>query len=103
MYTGHIFDAICKVEKYIGDSIYQQFSGNEMMIDAVIRQFEIIGEAATNLSQDFKDSNPEIPCREMSDMRNVLIHNYAGVNVKIVWETYKNNLPKLKESIREMI
>ena len=74
-----------------------------MMIDAVVRQFEIIGEAAGKLSSDFRDANPEIPVRDMIDMRNILIHNYAGVNTKIIWDTYLNDIADLEESLRKCL
>ena len=82
---------------------YEQFVSNEMMVDAVVRQLEIIGEAANNLSSDFRESHPEIPFRDIIDMRNLLIHNYAGINTKVVWETCKTNLPELKTFVAEVL
>jgi len=77
-----------------------QFVANRMMVDAVVRQLEIIGEATSKLSKDFREANPEIPFRDIIDMRNVLIHDYAGVNTTIVWETCKNDLPQLREAVK---
>ena len=82
---------------------YEQFVSNEMMVDAVVRQLEIIGEAANNLSSDFRESHPEIPFRDIIDMRNLLIHNYAEINTKVVWETCKTNLPELKTFVAEVL
>lgn len=99
LYLRHILDAIEKIETYICDVSYEQFLSNEMMVDAVVRQLEIIGEAATNLSDDFRRNHSEIPFRDIIDMRNVLIHDYAGVNTRVVWQTCKKNLLDLKEFI----
>ncbi len=99
MYLGHIRDAIEKIESYTGDVSYEQFLSNSMIIDAVVRQLEIIGEASNNLSEDFRKNYAQVPFRDIIDMRNILIHGYAGVNDKIVWDTCKKNLPDLKKFI----
>jgi uncharacterized protein with HEPN domain len=74
-----------------------------MMVDAVVRELEIIGEATSNLSDDFRTEHSAIPFRDVIDMRNILIHNYAGVNTKIVWDTCKENLPQLKKFVLEIL
>jgi len=99
LYLGHIKDAIEAIEQYLGIVSYEQFVANRMMVDAVVRQLEIIGEATSKLGEDFREANPKIPFRDIIDMRNVLIHDYAGVNTMIVWETCKNDLPPLKKVI----
>ena len=103
LYIEHIRDSIEKIETYTNDVDYEQFVSNEMMVDAVVRQLEIIGEASNNLSSDFRESHPEIPFRDIIDMRNLLIHNYAGINTKVVWETCKTNLPELKTFVAEVL
>ena len=103
LYLGHINDAIETIEQYLGSASYQQFMGDKMMIDAVVRELEIIGEATNNLSRDFRNGHPEIPFRDIIDMRNVLIHDYAGVNTRIVWETCKNDLPLLKQAVKKSL
>src|SRR3990172_11279451 len=93
VYLEHISDAIKAIEGYIGNMTYEEFKGNKMATDAVIRQLAIVGEAANNLSEEFRKNHPDLPFRDAIDMRNFLIHEYFGVNIKIVWETCKNNLP----------
>jgi len=73
-----------------------------MVIDAVVRNLEIIGEAAKNLSKETKSQYPEIPWREMADMRNKLIHEYFGVDLDIVWKTIKYRLPEVKKNLRKI-
>ena len=103
MYLGHIRDAIEKIDGYIAGIDYDRFITNSMMVDAVVRELEIIGEAANKLGSDFHQAHPEIPFHDIIDMRNFLIHDYAGVNTKIVWETCKHNLPPLKKFVAEML
>ena len=103
LYLGHIRDAIEKIESYISDVNYGQFVSNDMMVDAVLRELAVIGEATSKLSDDFRQRHTEMPFRDIIDMRNILIHNYTGVNYKIVWETCKEDLPKLKKLIDDLL
>ena len=96
LYLQHILEAIEKVERYIGSAEYRGFASDEIIADAVIRQLEVIGEACTKLSEKFRLEAFEIPFRDIIDMMNTLIHNYAGVSLRIVWETCQKNLPELK-------
>lgn len=102
-YLRDISDSIRKIEKYIQNLNYKEFSGNLMIVDAVVRNLEIIGEAVKNLSKEIKISHPEIPWQEIAGMRNKVIHEYFGVNLKIVWKTIKERLPELKIKIEEIL
>ncbi|MBI5306391.1 DUF86 domain-containing protein [Candidatus Wolfebacteria bacterium] len=103
VYLKHILEAIENVEEYIKDLDFNLFSNDKKTIDAVVRELEIIGEAANNLSDEFKNNYPKIPFRDMIDMRNVLIHEYFGINKKVVWDTCEEDLPKLKEIIGKFL
>jgi len=103
LYLKDIFDSIERIEKYIDNLNYEEFSNNLMVIDAAVRNFEIIGEATKNLSREIKSSYPEIPWKEMAGMRNKVIHEYFGVNLKIIWKTIKKRLPELKIKIGEIL
>jgi len=70
-----------------------------MMVDAVIRNFEIIGEAAANLSDDFAKQHAEIPFQKMAAMRNRLIHGYFGVNLGTLWQVVRDDIPLLKKQL----
>jgi uncharacterized protein with HEPN domain len=74
-----------------------------MMIDAVVRELEIIGEASNNLSEEFREQYSDILWRRMKDMRNFLIHEYFGINLKVVWDTCKKDLPELKTFIKKVL
>jgi len=102
-YLRHILDAIEKIERYLSDTDYESFVHNDMMTDAVIRELMIIGEAASNLSDKFQEEHPDVIWWKIKAMRNVLVHEYFGVNLKIVWDTCKNNLPTLKLLIQKIL
>jgi len=102
-YLRHILEAIGKIESYLSDATFESFSENDMMVDAVVRELEIIGEAARNLSDELCGKNPDIPWAKIKGMRNVLIHEYFGVDLKIVWDTYKKNLPELKRFVTHLL
>jgi len=103
VYLKHIREAIEKISDYVGDADYASFSQDQKTVDAVVYQIAIIGEAASNLSQEFRDAHPEIPWRDMSDMRNVLIHEYFGVITETVWKTVQKNLPELEAMLDNIL
>ena len=102
-YLKHIAEAIERLQGYIGSTTYEQFCNNEMMLAATVRELEIIGEASSNLSKDFHIEHNSIEFRDAVDMRNFLIHEYFGVNPKIVWDTCKNDITKLKAFIDKLL
>ncbi len=99
----HIIEAIEYIEEFIKDVKREQFFKDYEKQSAVIRQFEIIGEAANNLTADLIDKNSQIDWREVISMRNAMIHDYFEVNVDVVWDTIKEDLPKLKSQISSML
>ncbi|MCL5280080.1 MAG: DUF86 domain-containing protein [Planctomycetes bacterium] len=103
VYLSHMRDAIAKIERYLAAVDYETFAGNDMMIDAVVRELEIIGEAARNLSGPFIEQHPDIPWSRIKRMWNILIHEYFGVSLKVVWDTTHSNLPQLKMFIQNIL
>lgn len=103
VFLGHIIDCIINIEDYTKGFIIDDFLGNRMVVDAVTRNLEIIGEAARNLSDDFKSINLYIPWRDIADFRNVLIHEYFGVDKEKVWQVVQNDIPELKKEIELLL
>ena len=101
-YLKHIRESIVKIEKYT-EGGQKTFLEDTMIQDSVIRNLEIIGEAARNLPVDLRKSHPEVPWRSITGMRNVLIHEYFGVDLDIVWKVVVQRLPILKSHVTVML
>jgi uncharacterized protein with HEPN domain len=101
-YIDHILLCISKIQEYTKDLQKTDFDKNEMLQDAVIRNVEIIGEATKKISADLKSQNGEIPWKEMSGMRDKLIHDYLGVDIDVVWRTVQEDIPLIKSLIQNI-
>ena len=99
----HISEAIKEIENYISNSSYEDFQSNSMMQFATVKQLEIIGEASTQLTEHFKKLYKEIEWREIVGLRNILIHEYFGIDTKIVWDILQIDLPKLKVQVEDIL
>lgn len=85
---------MARVQEYISDLDFIQFKRDYKTVDAVIRNFEIIGEASKNLSAHIKKKNTNIPWEEMYRLRNRVTHEYFGIDYEIIWEIASNHLPQ---------
>jgi uncharacterized protein with HEPN domain len=103
VYLHHILDAIELIEEYTEGLSENEFLSNSMVHDAVIRQIEIIGEAARNISDEFRNLHPKMPWGKMVGIRNKIIHEYFNVDYSIVWDTVQDDLPALKISIKSIL
>lgn len=106
-YLGHIAEAITRATSYLQPlQDIEAFEKNPQIQDAVVRNIEIIGEAVNHISRvapDFIVRHPQLPWAQMRDMRNVVIHAYFAVDLKVVWTTVKNDLPPLKQQIDDLL
>lgn len=98
-----MIDAAEEALSFVEDVTDKDFSRNRMLILSVIKDIEIIGEAASKISVETKSHYPEIPWLDIVGMRNRLIHGYFDVNIKLVWNTTQNNLPPLIKSLKEIL
>jgi len=104
VYLRQIIDYVEETEKYVEKISFSEFESNGMLQDAVIRKIELIGEAARKLSPLFwKKYRKSLPLAEAVSTRNKLIHEYDDIDLKIIWDTVKNDLPKLKKKIEEIL
>lgn len=102
LYLEDISNSISNIEDYTKGLSFVNFSNDKKTIDAVVRNLEIIGEAARNIGEGFTESHSELPWSEMVGMRNKVIHEYIAVDVEILWKTLKEDLPKLKDQIKHL-
>lgn len=95
-----IVDSIKKIQKYTQSMSFNEFIQDDKTVDAVIRNFEVIGEATNQLPIEFCEQYPRIQWRSMTNFRNVLIHKYFGVDLQIIWEIIQYDLSNLKQQIQ---
>ena len=99
----HILDAITEIEKYILNVEYREFENNSMMRFACIKQMEIIGEASNHITPITKQKFSEIEWEKITGMRNILVHEYFGVDISIVWQIIKKDIPLLKQKVSDIL
>jgi uncharacterized protein with HEPN domain len=98
-----ILDAIHQIESYLKRVSYRRFLNRRLLQDGVQHQLEIIGEAARNLSEDFRNQHPEVPWQDIIGMRNRITHAYFAVDLRVVWDTAKADLPDLKAWVERVL
>jgi uncharacterized protein with HEPN domain len=98
-----IIDAIEKIRAYTAGMTYEQFTLNELVVDAVLMNFTVVGEAAGNVPAELQTKYPDVPWRQMREMRNVLVHVYFHVSRRIVWSTLTTDLEPLLPRLRAII
>lgn len=102
-YLKDLLDSMVKIERFIEGMDYQAFSEDEKTLFAVIRALEIVGEAVKHIPDEIRTGSPEIPWKEMAGMRDVLIHDYFGVDANTVWVTASQKVPRIKPAIEKLI
>ena len=102
VYLHHIYDSILKIEAYakIGED---KFFAESHWQDAIIRQLEILGEASKKLSKKFREDYKDIPWKRMAGLRDILIHEYFGVDLNAIWQIVERNIPQLKDQISKIV
>ena len=101
-YLQDILDAVNDIERFVADMSYEQFIKDKKTLNAVVRSIEVIGEASKRLPLSLKAKNSELPWREITGMRDKLIHAYFGMDTETIWKTVKENIPQLKQTIKKM-
>ncbi len=103
MFIEDLLTAISRIAEYIEGYNFDQFKQDYKTVDAVIRNFEIIGETSKKISDKIKDGNPEIPWQEMYYLRNRVMHEYFGIDYEIIWDVARNYLPENKRQIEKIL
>ena len=94
---------IDKIFSYSNGYDYQSFSQNTIIVDACVFNLSQLGELTTKLDKDFTLMHPDVPWNEMRGLRNKIVHDYEGVNLKLVWEIVSEDLPELKEKLKNIL
>lgn len=103
LFVEDMLESMNKIERYTKGLTYDKFERNEIVVDAVIRNLEIVGEAAKNIPEDVREKYPDVPWTRMIGLRNIAVHEYFGVDLSIIWEIITKNLPETKPKIKEML
>jgi len=102
-YLQDILDAVNDIESFVESMTYEEFIKDRKTLNAVVRSFEIIGEASKNIPEAMKAKYKELPWKQMTGMRDKLIHAYFGVDVETLWKAVKDDIPPLKKAIQKML
>lgn len=102
-YLRDILEVMEKAQRFIQNLSYQEFTEDDKTVFAVVRALEIIGEATKNIPDDIRKENPDVPWKDMAGMRDILIHDYFGVDMETVWLTVTEKIPAVKPLIRKML
>jgi uncharacterized protein with HEPN domain len=103
VYLNDIQDCILKIEEYLEGYSEERFYEDYEKQDSVLRRLEIIGEAVKQLPDEIKEKYPKIPWKDIAGTRDVLIHEYSGVNMRRIWKTVKKDIPELKKNVEGML
>jgi len=95
--------SMAKIANYLQNIEFDQFLENDMVIDAVIRNFEIIGEAANNIPVEIQEKYPDVPWTKMYRLRNIVAHHYHGIDYDMIWEISQNHLPQNRIDLQKVI
>ncbi|SJZ85487.1 Uncharacterized conserved protein, contains HEPN domain [Trichlorobacter thiogenes] len=102
-YLADILTAIIEVDQFIAGMTIDQFEEDRKTINAVIRSLEVLGEATKHIPTSYRNKHPEIPWSKMAGMRDVLIHDYMGVDLMTVWKVAKQRLPEIKLLVEDLV
>ncbi len=103
LYLFDIVAAMESIERFIEGMTFEEFQKDDKTSSAVLRKFEIIGEASRSIPEEVKRKHPDVPWKEMSGMRDRLIHAYFGVDYNLVWVTIKNRVPLARQVIQKIL
>ena len=103
VYLDDILEASTKIRDYTSGLTLEGFRSDTKTLDAVVRNLEVIGEAAKKVPDDVRSRYPDVEWKKIAGLRDILIHEYFGIDVNIIWDILKNKLPHLDEQVRKIL
>jgi uncharacterized protein with HEPN domain len=101
LYLEDIIESIEKIQEYSAAMSFDQFCADRKTQDAVVRNLEVIGGTARNLPEEIKDRIADIEWKKITSLRNLLAHEYFGINQKIIWDIIQNKIPQLYQACKQ--
>lgn len=92
-----------KIQRYVGDRGPNEFRSNELIYDAVLRNLQVVGEAAKHVPPTFRDANPSVEWRKVAGLRDIISHEYFGVDDDIVWDVVSTKIPQLVDALEKLL
>lgn len=103
LFLKDMLEGIQKIMKYTKGKSYEEFVNDELLVDGVIRNLEVLGEAAKNIPQSFRKNYPDVEWKKIAGLRDILIHEYFGIDYEVLWDIIQNKIPKINEDIQVIL
>ena len=103
VFLDDIVEATSKVLEYTSGLSYEQFGADRKTIEAVVWNLQIIGEAVKNIPEETRSQYPDVPWRDMAGLRDIIVHQYFGIKLDVIWKVIQQDLPRVEHLIREIL
>lgn len=103
LYLDDMLEAVKRIEQYARGVTFEKLKKDTLVLDGIVRNLEIIGEAAKNIPSQFREKYPEVEWKKIGGLRDILAHEYFGIDLEVVWDIVKNKLPGLQEQVSSIL
>jgi uncharacterized protein with HEPN domain len=103
VYLEDVLEAIGRIQHYVGGFSFDSFQDDRRTVDAVVRNLEIIGEAVKQLPEGIRTKHPDVDWKKIAGLRDILVHNYFGIDLELIWDILENKLTPLQEAVTRIL